>query len=48
MCEAGRQTGVNLPRAVVGAEELSHGSAFRVPAFLRGSRSVYGIAYLAS
>ena len=37
MYEAGRKTGGPAGRAVVDADELSHGSAFRVPAFLRGS-----------
>ena len=36
-CDHQRYTKQAVRRAVVGTDELSHGSAFRVPAFLRGS-----------
>ena len=37
MYEAGRKTRGHAGRGVVDTDELSLGSAFRVPAFLRGS-----------
>jgi hypothetical protein len=43
--EAGRKIRGHAGRGVVDADELSHGSAFRVPAFLRGSSLCAGFPF---